>query len=118
MASHDTNDDTDGVARHAASSGDTNAPGGDKDDRQAVSRRVAASRGDTNRQRKVSPKYASGDSRVIDGDLRAVRFEIRVVEAGTPEARELLARQAAMVKRVLQWFADHPAPSEGQAHGS
>jgi hypothetical protein len=40
-----------------------------------------------------------------------VRVELVVVDG--PAAKELLKRQAAVVREALQWFADHPPDGEG-----
>ncbi|HET8659196.1 MAG TPA: hypothetical protein VFM55_09380 [Micromonosporaceae bacterium] len=37
-----------------------------------------------------------------------MRIELVVVDG--PDAKELLRRQAAVVREALQWFADNPKP--------
>ncbi len=41
-------------------------------------------------------------------ELLKVRIELVVVDG--PDAKELLRRQAAVVREALQWFADNPKP--------
>ena len=94
-------------------------------------RRNSATRDTTNGQddKPVSPRdsgdrpnrqpnessYAAASQRDARAEVEAfnVRVEFVIVPSGTPEAQELLMQQAMAVRRVLQWFAEHPAPTEG-----
>jgi hypothetical protein len=42
----------------------------------------------------------------------AVRVELVVIDSNGQLGKELLRRQAAVVREALQWFADHPPTGE------
>jgi hypothetical protein len=45
-----------------------------------------------------------------------VRIELVVIDSNGQLGKELLRRQAAVVRQALQWFADHPPADERDHH--
>lgn len=45
-----------------------------------------------------------------------VRLELVVIDSNGQLGKELLRKQAAVVKEALQWFADHPPTGEPDHH--
>jgi hypothetical protein len=115
MSRRDTKHRSDGLSRRASQPGDATATRCDANDAPEQSGDVAASHDVSEPPRHGRPKCASTNLRPTATEALAVRIEFVVIKAGTPEARDLLTKQAAVVRRLMQWFADHPAHPEGHS---